>query len=60
MDEHTLRATAHAILDRLIDNFDDPEAENWRRILGYFIDAADLNVVSLRTVADDDAGKFDG
>ena len=59
MDAATYRATAHDILNRLVEEFDDPEAENWRRILGYFIDAADLNRVAAWAIRDDDAGVFD-
>jgi hypothetical protein len=58
MDAATYRATAHAILDRLVEAFDDAEADNWRRILGYFIDAADLDAVAARAIRDDDAGLF--
>jgi hypothetical protein len=58
MDEATYRATAHDILNRLVEEFDDPEAENWRRILGYFIDAADLNRVATWAIHDIAAGRF--
>jgi hypothetical protein len=59
MDEATYRATAHAILDRLFEEHDAPEGENWRRILGYFIEAADLNRVAAWAIHDIDAGLFD-
>jgi hypothetical protein len=58
MTDVEYRATGHDILNRLIEEYDNPEAENWRRILGYFIDAADLDLVAAWAIRDLVAGRF--